>query len=490
MSHRIRFCFLLLLALFARTAQALDLGVSYAVMATPANPYIEINLEIDPLTISWPAIEGDSTRFQASAEVLILIKKGENIVAYEKYMLNSPILEYYGNLLDVKRLAVPNGDYVLEVTATDKALPKNMARFSRPIKVEVGDQLYMSDIQFLRGYKSDSSTTNPFVKFGQYLEPMPFAYYDRNAVNLAFFTEIYHSNKAITDPTYTVRFIIERDLGNGEYKLVSLVNQKKKPSVLDVVQARMDISLFESGNYKLTIELRNKANEVLLARQMPFQRSNPFLNMDEAGLSKETVSKQFVQTLDEKALRYSLRALSPNVVFGSEPEELKNILQGSDLDAMRFFLFRYFVREAPTQPEAAYRAYIETANAADKQFHSGFRYGFETDRGRVYMRYGRPDDLISVSDDPAAPPYEIWVYYNFPKTKQRNVKFLFYNPSLAGDDYITLHSTARGEINNPKWEIALYKRNAGNEFEGDNEWDATNMQRNANRNARVYFEDY
>jgi hypothetical protein len=75
-------------------------------------------------------------------------------------------------------------------------------------------------------------------------------------------------------------------------------------------------------------------------------------------------------------------------------------------------------------------------------------------------------------------------------TNQRNVKFLFYNPTLAGDDFVTLHSTARGEISNPRWERDLYARNAGEQYDGDNYQDATQMQRNVNRNARVYFEDY
>ncbi|MCK6692904.1 MAG: GWxTD domain-containing protein [Thermoanaerobaculia bacterium] len=143
----------------------------------------------------------------------------------------------------------------------------------------------------------------------------------------------------------------------------------------------------------------------------------------------------------------------------------------------------------PNNPEMAYLKYMEVAGAADKQFFSGFRRGFETDRGRIFMRYGRPDDLVHVEDDPSAPPYEVWVYYNFPKTRQKNVKFLFYNPSLAGEDFILLHSNARGEINNPRWERDLYKRAAGEEYDG-NYHDATTMKRNLGRNARAFFEDF
>ena len=82
------------------------------------------------------------------------------------------------------------------------------------------------------------------------------------------------------------------------------------------------------------------------------------------------------------------------------------------------------------------------------------------------------------------------MYYNFPVTNQTNVKFLFYNPSLAGEDYIMLHSTARGEIQDPKWERKLYSRNLTEYVDGDNYNDATGVQRNLGHRAREYFTDY
>lgn len=466
---------------------ALDLGVAYAVFATPEDGYIEVNLEIAPSSIGWNQI--DSLHFSASADILILVKKGDQVFAYEKYTLNSPVLEYPGILLDVKRLAVPNGEYELEISAVDKLDIKNTDLFKSTFKVSVANQLHLTEITLLRSFEQDTSS-NPFVKNGYFLQPLPFGFYDRYATVLAFYAEIYHSNSVIKDPIYLMRYIVEKELGNGQTQLVSVGNQKKRPSVIDAAIIQMDISQLESGNYKLTLELRNKQNDLLATSITNFQRSNPYLNIQESDLTQESLSRQFVKDLDETALKYSLKAISPMVTMGKEPEELKNILVSNNLEDMRYFLFRYFVRMDPNNPETAWRAYIETANAVDKKFHSGFRYGFETDRGRTFMKYGKPDDLIHVEDDPAAPPYEIWVYYNFPKTNQRNVKFLFYNPSLAGDDFITLHSTARGEINNPKWETKLYKRNAGGEFAGDNDFDATQMKSNINRNARVYFEDF
>jgi GWxTD domain-containing protein len=286
-----------------------------------------------------------------------------------------------------------------------------------------------------------------------------------------------------------VRYFIEQEKGNGLKTLISVGNQRRKPSTIDAVLVQMDINKLESGNYTLTVELRNAASELLTSRTLSFQRSNPFLNASETELTEEVVSRQFVQNLEEDTLRYGLRAISALAV-GVESDMLKTILQTGDLKAMRFYLFRHFMREDPNNPELAYNRYMEVAAAVDQRFRSGFRYGFETDRGRTFLRFGRPDDLVHVEDDPGAPPYEIWVYYKFPQTQQNNVKFLFYNPSLAGEDFILLHSNARGEISNPRWERVLYSRNPTEYVDGDNFHDATGTQRNLGRNAKAYFEDF
>lgn len=475
----------LLAMMLPLAAKAIDLGVVYAVYATPEKPYVEVNVEIAALTITYKKV--DSTLFEAGAEMTILLRQGDKVVNYEKYVMNSPKVSSPRALLDVKRLFVPNGDYILEVTAIDVNNPANKKTFSQALKVGIEPKIYLTEIELLRGFKQDASD-NPFAKNGYLLEPLPFQFYDAGADRLAFYAEVYHSDKSVSDPTYLVRYFIEQDRGNGVKELVSSGAQRKNPKAIDALLVQMDISKMGSGNFILTVELRNKLNELLSLRTVPFQRSNPPLTA--VDFSEEALAKQFVSDLSEENLRFSLRAISALAV-GDQNEELKNILTGSDLKAMRYYLYRHFVNKNKVNPEQAYREYMEVAGAVHEKFKSGFRYGFETDRGRMFLRYGRPDDLIHEENDPNAPPYEIWVYYNFPKTNQKNVKFLFYNPSLAGEDFILLHSNARGEINNPRWERTLYSRTTGEEqFDGDNTNDALKMKRNFNRNARVYFEDF
>ncbi|TNE58972.1 MAG: GWxTD domain-containing protein [Bacteroidetes bacterium] len=475
-----------LLLLTPCLTHALDVGVAYQVYATPEKPYLEINIEIAAASVTFKRV--DSLHLQAGVETLILVKRDNEVVNYEKYRLNSPMVAIPQNLLDVKRMFVPAGRYELEISFQDIYDPENNHTFTAPLTVDLGSGAYLSDILLLRSYKPDNSDS-PFTKNGYFMEPLPFKYYDRTATMLAFYAEIYHTGKVVQGDSYQVRYVLEEDLSGGNTALISVGTQQKRPSAIDAVLIPVNISKLKSGNYQLTVELRNSLNELLARRNIAFQRSNPFLDVPEAELTADVVEQQFVNELDEENLRYSLRAISP-LMYGDDSEVLKNILQGSDLKSMRYFLFRHFVNLNPNNPEQVYLEFMKVAGAADKQFRSGFRYGFESDRGRTYIRYGRPDDLVHIEDDPSAPPYEIWIYYNFPKTNQKNVKFLFYNPTLAGEDYIMLHSTARGEINNPRWERDLYKRNAGEEFSGDNYHDSTTMQRNIGRNARTFFEDF
>ncbi len=477
-----------MLAVCSPIAQALDIGVSFAAYNTPdGKPYVEVNVEIASVSILYKKTEGG--KLQAGAEILIMIKKGDEVIRYEKYNIQSPLVDAPQSLIDVKRLPVPEGDYELEVVVQDLNAPENKDNFRAPLSVRFPDKLYLSEVQLLRSFRRDE-TESPFTKNGFFLEPLPFNFYEQGATRLAFYAEIYRSNKSmVPDADYLVRYFIEEEKGNGIKTLVSTGSQRKKPTEIDALLVQMDISKLESGNYSLTVETRNADNELLASRSLTFQRSNPFIEFKENEITDELLLQQFTQNLDEKQLKYTLAALSP-IVLGDDAEMLNNVNRGKDLKNKRYFIFRHFVRENPNNPELAYKKYMALANAVHDKFKSGFRYGFETDRGRAYLRFGAPDDLVHVEDESGASPYEIWIYYNFPKTRQSNVKFLFYNPSLAGEDYITLHSTARGEIQDPKWERKLYNRNVTEYVDGDNYNDATGVERNLGRRAREYFTDF
>ncbi len=483
-----QFFFILILALpFA--ARALDAGVCPTVYQTPdGKAFIEVQIEIaaDPSIYHWV----DTARGQMSSkiEAVLLLKQGNSIIFVEKYALNSPISSYPVPLLDVRRFAVQNGEYVLEIQFADLVKPTETASFFQKISVKTAaDQLFVSEPVLLGGFRPDATTASPFVKNGYFLEPLPFKFLQKNASRLIFYQEIIHSDLRPADE-YLVRYFIEKVDANGRTELAAIGNRRCQPSPVEVLLVQMDISKLASGNYKLTTEMRNRANEILSTKSVDFQRSNPYLDLAPSEVTQAMADNEFVKDLPVDELKYSLRALSP-MLAGDETEIHKNILKEADPAAMRLFLFNYWVKQVPAAPKRAYENYMGLARSVDTEYKSGFGYGFETDRGLRFLKYGQPSDILSVEDDPTAPPYEIWVYNDFSATKQATVKFLFYNPSLAPGDYILLHSTARGEFNNPRWQRQLYK-NAPNDFTDGDNLDGSGVNRNVNRRAQEFMSDF
>jgi GWxTD domain-containing protein len=264
-------------------------------------------------------------------------------------------------------------------------------------------------------------------------------------------------------------------------------NKKRSPQPVNVLLLSMDISKLPSGNYNLTVEIRNRIGELLSSKTAFFQRSNPYLDLEIA--KNAPLNDEFVAKLDAEKLRYSLKAIAP--IARDADVELINILISNrdSLEAQRRYLFTFWTAYSPNEPEAAYLRYMDVAAAVDRLYKSGFGYGFETDRGVTFLKYGKPDDIMTIENDPSAPPYEMWLYNDFPRTMQTHVKFLFYNPSLSPGNYQMLHSTAIGELNNPQWEIVLYS-DAPTEIQGDDYISGTKMQDGYNRNARRLFEDF
>lgn len=472
--------------LLSFSSQALDASISYATFKSPQQKYVEVYLYVVGKTVSYVPMV-DTTFAQAGVEVIILFKRNGEIVKFDKYNLKSPVSTTMEDFVDSKRIALENGDYEIEVSIQDKNDLENSVQYKGSFAINYPSdpvQIEQSDIQLLASVKP-STEEHALVKHGFFLEPIPHNYYNRNATQLILYNEIYDTDTKIKD-AFQVTYGIEQKVNNKISTLV-IGHKKRQPQPINVLILKMDISKLESGNYTLFVEIRNRAKELLSRKTIEFQRSNPFLKNSEEKVETIEMKDEFVGKLNQKELRYSLKAIAP-LVPKHDVQRLNSVIAKKDSTIQQRFLFNFWVNQNPNNPEVTYNAFMKVAEAIDRQYDSGFGYGFETDRGYAYIRYGRPDEMVKVDTDPSAPPYEIWIYNSFPMTSQVNVRFLFYAPSL-GTDYRLLHSTARGELNNPQWQLELYK-NAPEEIQGNNYIDGTEMQDNWNRHASRYFNEF
>ena len=468
------------------SSQALDASITYSTFKSPAQNYVEVYLYVVGKTVTYIP-NADSTMFQAGVEVVILFKQGEEIIKFDKYNLSSPKSGLQEDFVDLKRFALPDGEYQIEVSIQDNQDAANVVRYDGVMKMDYpkdANTLLQSDIELLASVKKAEKEEHVLVKNGFFVEPLPHNFYHKNLDKLIFYNEVYDTDKKIGDD-FQVSYGIEA-MVNNKTKPIVIGHKKRKPQPINVLILQMDIKDLPSGNYNFFVEIRNRTKELLSRKSIEFTRSNPYLQATHEVIETVEVKDEFVGKLSRKELRYSLKAIAPLVKDG-DVELLNSVVENKDSIIQQRFLFNYWVNQNPNNPEVTYNAFMEVAKAIDKLYASGFGYGFESDRGRIFIKYGRPNDVIKVDNEPSAPPYEIWFYNDFPETNQADVKFLFYAPDL-GTNYRLLHSTARGEANNPQWQLELYNA-APNEVSGSNYIDATEMQGNMNRRAAEYFNE-
>ena len=83
------------------------------------------------------------------------------------------------------------------------------------------------------------------------------------------------------------------------------------------------------------------------------------------------------------------------------------------------------------------------------------RESWRTDRGRVYVIYGPPDDIESELFQGEHVPYEIWYYYG-----GGNDSFVFADRSGTGD-YEQVYSSIEGEVSYTNWEDMIAPASVG-----------------------------
>jgi GWxTD domain-containing protein len=82
--------------------------------------------------------------------------------------------------------------------------------------------------------------------------------------------------------------------------------------------------------------------------------------------------------------------------------------------------------DSSTLENEALDAYLERVQYVLKEY-SQFGPGWRSDRGRVYIKYGPPEQVDTAMDSRAQGEYEIWRYYT------RNLNFVFYDMFGVGD---------------------------------------------------------
>ena len=444
-----------------------------------ASPYAVFNHKVFYLPGEGPVVEtyldfhGKSVMMRLNkegnvtgrVETTILFKQGDAIVTYDKKVLETPQMspESIVDFLDVQRFRVDPGLYMVEVILLDLNDPEGIpVEFEVDLEVkDTPEGIFFSDISLIAAYKK-TTEVNAYSKSGYDLLPMVSDDHAGSGLKeLVLYTELYNTLEGLGEGEMFLYTSYLYDVNAGEkLEETQRFERKKAAEVLPII-SKINIADIRAGDYKIVLEARDRENNLLSQQEHHFKRNFKDVPIDLKEITAEYLSRSWASVYDSKPELFDFIQSTRPISTQAERFALETTFEDyyvADLKQMQQYFLAFWEKRRPGDSETAWLEYKEHVDYVQDMYGTRNKRGYETDRGRVYLQYGPPDDITDRANEPSSYPYELWRYYK--ADRWNNVRFVFFDPQLTGRDYELLHCEGiLGEIRNPQWRLLLEQRN-------------------------------
>lgn len=410
-----------------------------------------------------------------SSEYVLIVKITNNntIVKEENYLIKNPPLADMNEMktaviADQLEYTLPIGEYELEYIFYEEDYKNELFRDSKLIRIDSVHQkrIFTSGIQLLDTFFL-SNVESVYSRNGYIDYTSSTAFIDETKNELIFYHELYPQKNWISKSTVHLKYDISWKpfavaVPSFEYNDTIIVKDE-----LIGVHKSISIAKLKSGNYYLNCYVYDGKGNELDKKNVFFQRylpNNPKSNEPNTKTTVQSDTSNSSHILDltstfvGKYTAAQVRSILKMLLLICDETEgvsINDFLKKPDELYSKYFIYNFWEKRNKTNPEAAWNAYVEKIKEVNRLFKAGGKSGYETDRGRVYIQYGKPNERVIVNNESGALPYEIWQYY-FSEKQAKDGVFLFYKPGKAVGEYQLLHSTWMGEKRNTSWRSLLY----------------------------------
>ena len=444
--------------------------------------YVEFHLQFIGHTAKFTSTENGS---KASIALSFDVFSEDSLIKSDSYVLESPVStdSIQDDFYDIKRFPLVAGKYILKLTIED--VNNKNSKIQTSIKFDIENFINTtasSDIMIAElAYPSDENSV--FTKSGLHIVPFISTYFPEDLNALPYYVEFYNTHLLQDSAVAFVQKIIQAENG-VENESFTFAQRLQTNEVIPIFK-NIDISQLSSGKYILELSLFNKDLQAICQSTYSFERSNnEYDNFDVENIALDPF---FQESISSDSVDFYLASLLPI----ANPAESKNILQTLKLkneENSRKHLqsfWNYTSKKTASRPYDEWIKFKIQVLMVEQLFKTNFQSGHETDRGRVYLKYGAPSNVITKEVSPSEYPYEIWTYNKIGVFS--NKRFLFYNPDLVNNAYRLLHSDMLGERKTPGWAQVLSKRNTN---QGDIDNPNKFLSPSLGNNAQDLFRQY
>lgn len=399
-------------AQFSRTENETDCEIYYSIPTEDLN-FVEedgIYSTVFSLIISVRDIEYDN-------EVKDTLEKTVNVTNPQSSIDISdvqPIVLSSNKRYQVKLNAINNGNLVYQSETTF-------------VSRGWDDGLSLSDIQISHTLMS-SSEKNRFVKNGYKLLPYPQRLFNRRKYLLASYCEIY----GMTDDSILVTYLIE---GRGANKDTVLSGYTEVTGSRMAFPMVSNILGFPVGTYSLKVIVESSSGVSEISKRFTI----------------ESVEEERGPSIPDSILEYA-----SFLNYIASPSDIKEFNSLSE-SGKEIFLLKYWSRrdeDPSTRENETLNEFVRRVKYADENFSEEGRTGRRgrfSDRGRIYIKYGTPDDIIRRTSELEVDPYIMWHYYN------NDYWFIFMDRNMSGD-YQIIYAGVESEPSEPGWQNLIFEQ--------------------------------
>lgn len=363
----------------------------------------------------------DSDSMASFLTTVALVDAGGDTVAFDEWISR---VRWVPDRSVVNSVVFPTppGTYTLEVAVTDQENGKT-GKLSRIVEVE--PQGALSQLELARALvPAPDESTNPLRKGKYMVYPAADGGFTLPREHKAYYyVELYGMAGE------SVRVQGRLETGDGEVIFARppvTVTVPEEGDVVGLVDSLDLMAARTSGIHRLVFTLvtgddtLETEKYLVIGREENAQAATPVVSGD---------AEEAVPYLEQFAL----------LLNSGERDLFENL----DQDARARFYLAYWGGDPRGRRD------FETRCGEAERYAIPGMAGWKTDRGRVYVIYGRPDDIDAVLFQGEHVPYEIWYYH-----EHGNEKFVFADLDGTGN-YRQVFSTVEGEISYTNWERML-----------------------------------
>lgn len=390
--------------------------------------------------------------------------------AYSNTAKDTSGLNQFNQLVDIFSFYLPYGKYKASVQMIDKTSKQKGEYVFDLNTIRTKSGVYLSDLEFCQDIQKSQDKTDRFYKNGLRVVPNPRGVFDILEPMLYFYVEL---NNLPFEPGkekhFNFSYFVTTTNGDTIKKVAPAIKQIVAPSLVEI--GGFNVMALHQNNYMLNIKVQNPETGEVITVKKPFFVYKPKKRQPAQGTNEQSSLAANAPKLDPAIALLTKKELKKEFEMASyiatrqEEKIFKNI---HDTNGMREFLTHFWYRRdklTGTPLGTNRRKFLQRVQEADQKFRAMGKEGWQTDRGRILLKYGEPDEVERYPSSMDLVPYEIWYYNNL----EGGSKFIFADLRGFGE-YELIHSTYRKELQNPNWRELLQKHSGMMENENNNQF--------------------